>query len=164
MVVTTIQHFAVTTDGWKSENDENYVTITASCIFLWFFNGNSVDLTETFKLVSMVLKTIMQASHVGVEVAEVILEVLNDWNLTNKLIAIVTDNAANMGTMYDALMQKCSALQHGGIKCFAHSLHLAVLAAIEECQPVAGNQENLLALLMRLRCGWIVQIHCSTFS
>ena len=78
---------ALTTDGWTSRATESYITITAH-----FINDN-------WEMKNYVLQTRpMHESHTGANIAEVIKEAVQEWNIPqeNDCIPLVSDNASNM--------------------------------------------------------------------
>ncbi|XP_067285697.1 E3 SUMO-protein ligase ZBED1-like [Pseudorasbora parva] len=104
---------AITSDAWTSVATESYVTIT------------SYYLSEDWKIVSHVLQTrAVYESHTGAHMARLFLDVVEEWQLTDKSVVLVTDNATNM----------ISAAEIGKfphVKCFAHTLNLAAQRALK---------------------------------
>lgn len=104
---------AITSDAWTSVATVSYVTITAHYI------------SEDWKIVSHVLQTrAVYESHTGAHMARLLLDVVEEWQLTDKSVVLVTDNAANM----------ISAAEIGKfphVKCFAHTLNLAAQRALK---------------------------------
>ncbi|KAL2079766.1 hypothetical protein ACEWY4_025510 [Coilia grayii] len=104
---------ALTCDAWTSLTQDSFVTITSH------FIGKQWD------NISYVLQTrAMYASHTGANIAELLSEALNEWNLTNKDPVIITDNAANM-------VRAIEILEVPHIGCFAHILNLASQSALK---------------------------------
>ena len=107
---------AVTTDFWTSASTEGYVTITCH------------NLVSSWELKSCVLATYqVKMRHTAENIAAELKKVANDWNITNKISCIVTDNVANM----------TAAAQLTGwvhVPCFAHTLNLIVQEAIDRDQ------------------------------
>uniref|UniRef100_A0A9J7ZZ58 Zinc finger BED domain-containing protein 1-like n=1 Tax=Cyprinus carpio carpio TaxID=630221 RepID=A0A9J7ZZ58_CYPCA len=104
---------AITSDAWTSVATESYVTITSHYI------------SEDWKIVSHVLQTrAVYESHTGAHMARLLLDVVEEWQLTDKSVVLVTDNAANM----------ISAAEIGKfphVKCFVHTLNLAAQRALK---------------------------------
>ena len=90
-----ICHFLVAppgTDIWTSRTVQSYITVTVHF------------LTEDWILDSRVLVTHeMMERHTGVNIAECLREIAKDWNLDNKVVAVVHDNASNMVLACDLL-------------------------------------------------------------
>lgn len=79
------ERVALTCDGWTSRATDPYVTITSHFI------------SNQWALLSNVLQTrALHESHTGSNIANLLREAINEWGLTEKVPAIVTDNAANM--------------------------------------------------------------------
>ncbi|XP_038133614.1 E3 SUMO-protein ligase ZBED1-like [Cyprinodon tularosa] len=104
---------ALTCDGWTSRATESYITIT------------SHHINDSWELVSHVLQTrALFESHTGTNIAQVLRAALEEWDLTDKDPAIVTDNASNM----NIAAQLANVLR---FRCFAHTLNLASQRALK---------------------------------
>lgn len=107
------ERVALTCDAWTSRATESYVTITSHYI------------SDQWKLVSHVLQTrVMYKSHSGSNIADLLENAVEEWSITEKDPAIVTDNASNM-----AIAARLASFVH--IKCFAHTLNLASQRALK---------------------------------
>ncbi|XP_048017725.1 E3 SUMO-protein ligase ZBED1-like [Megalobrama amblycephala] len=116
---------ALTCDGWTSRATESFVTITAHFI------------DDNWDAQSYVLQTrAMNDSHTGAHMAEVLKTAVDEWKLTEKEPAVVTDNAANMSVAVEI-----AGYPH--VRCFAHVLNLAVQRALK--------LPNVARLLGRIR-------------
>ena len=101
-------NIAITTDSWTSRATESYVTITVHF------------LSEDWTINNYVLQTRpLYESHTGVNVGEVLKDCMKEWGIEEKVQAIVTDNAANMGI---AAKEAGIGLHVG---CFARTVNLA---------------------------------------
>lgn len=105
---------AITSDGWTSKAGQSYVTITCH------------KLDQAWNLTGYVLQTrLMEESHTGKNIADVLTEAVQEWGIKEKHPALVTDNAANM----------LVAAREGGfsphVGCFAHILNLATSKALK---------------------------------
>ncbi|KZS02545.1 Uncharacterized protein APZ42_000377, partial [Daphnia magna] len=108
-----IKQVALTTDCWTSINNEGYMTVTVHY------------LSDKLKMVSRVLNTIMiEESHTAVNLAKELRKIVTEWNLMNKISAVVTDNAANIVKAVSDI----NNWRH--VPCFAHTLSLAVKDAV----------------------------------
>ena len=104
---------AITSDAWTSVATESYVTITAHYI------------SKDWQIVSHVLQTrAVYESHTGAHMARLLLDVVEEWQLTDKSVVLVTDNAANM-----ICAAEIGKFPH--VKCFAHTLNLAAQRALK---------------------------------
>lgn len=97
---------ALTCDGWSSIAQDHYLTITAHYIV----EG---------KMQQKVLKTkAVYKAQSGCVVAEEISLILSEFGISDQIVAIIVDNAANM----DVAIKR---LQYVKLCCFAHTLNLA---------------------------------------
>ncbi|XP_059923557.1 E3 SUMO-protein ligase ZBED1-like [Gadus macrocephalus] len=104
---------AITCDTWTSLSTQSYLTVTCHYI------------DTEWCLVSHVLQTTeVLTSHTATNLAGMLSGAIEEWGLTSKTPAVVTDNAANMVRAVE-LMQ----LTHVG--CFAHTLNLASQAGLK---------------------------------
>ena len=108
-----ISHVALTSDLWTSRTTESYLTIT--CHFV----------TSTWELKSLVLETFgFKKDHTAENIAASFQKIAEEWGISRKVVAMVTDNAANV----------VAAVRHTGwthVPCFAHTLNLVVSEAIK---------------------------------
>nr|XP_055035499.1 E3 SUMO-protein ligase ZBED1-like [Misgurnus anguillicaudatus] len=114
------ESISLTTDGWTSRATQSYVTITAHAM------------TSEWEIKSFVLQTrALFESHTGHNIGEVIKSAVSEWELdmmnnnNHQGIAIVTDNARNMGVA----VKEDGLSPH--VKCFAHTLNLASQAGLK---------------------------------
>ena len=105
---------ALTCDYWSSLSNENYLGMTAHYI------------DAAFKLQSYALGvSYSEERHISENVAKHIKQVTNHWNITNKVVAIVTDNAKNMVNAVDEL-------PYMHIGCGAHTMKLTMNKALKQ--------------------------------
>lgn len=98
---------AVTCDSWTSVTTESYVTITAHYI------------SEDWTILSHVLQTrAVYKYHTGAHLAELLSYVVEEWQLSDKDVVLLTDNASNM-----IAAAQIGTFPH--VKCFAHTVNLA---------------------------------------
>ena len=117
--LSEVESVSVTTDQWTSRAHEGYTTITAH-----FIDNN-------WQVKSPVLLTRAKPQrHTAVNLAKELEEAFDEYSISNKITAVVTDNAANI---------KCAVSRLGNIEdgqsCFAHTLNLCVKHGIEEHPP-----------------------------
>jgi hypothetical protein len=102
----------LTTDGWTSINNESFISITMHYI------------DENFELSSHLLECLKwNESHTAQNLKQLLLNKIEEWNLSNKIAAITTDNAANI-----VKASKLCNWRH--IPCFAHTINLAVQKSV----------------------------------
>ena len=108
-----ISHVALTSDLWTSRTKESYLTIT--CHFV----------TSTWELKSLVLETFgFEKDHTAENIAASFQKTAEEWGISRKVVAMVTDNAANV----------VAAVRHtawANVPCFAHTLNLVIYEAIK---------------------------------
>jgi len=104
---------ALTTDMWSSRHQESYMTVTVHFI------------NERLQMVSRVLETVsFPESHTAQNVADRLIAIARDWNIFEKVVMLVTDNAANM----IAAARLIPTWRH--YPCFAHTLQLVIKDAL----------------------------------
>ena len=106
--------FSITTYMWTSRAKHAYTALTVH-----YLNAD-------FHLCCHMLETKeFQSEHTGVQIASELRDILQSWDLSEEdLIATTTDNSSNI----------VCALEHLGwkyIRCFARTLQLAVLKAVD---------------------------------
>ncbi|XDV25966.1 hypothetical protein PO909_029788 [Leuciscus waleckii] len=107
------ERVALTCDSWTSRATDSYVTITCHYI------------ASDWTLVSHVLQTrAVHTSHTASNIAALLNEALNEWGITEKEPALVTDNAANM-------VRAAELMNVLHVGCHAHTLNLASQAALK---------------------------------
>ena len=112
--LATVQYVAVTTDIWTSRATQAYITVTVHF------------LTDCWKMESKVLQTQeMPEHHTDVHISERLLKASVEWKISDKVVAVVRDNAANM-VLASQLLE-----DWGDLPCFGHTLQLAVKAGLD---------------------------------
>lgn len=108
-----VEYVATTTDIWTSLQTKGYLTLTSHYI------------TPSWELKSPVLATVQLTSeHTAINIASELQKLANEWEINDKVVSIVTDNAANM----IAAARVCGWMH---LSCFAHTLNLVVTDAIK---------------------------------
>jgi len=130
-MLENVNDVLITTDMWTSDCTRSYITVT--CHFI--FNDS---------LYSPVLATEeVKKSHTGENIASALSNIFNEWNISNKIVNIVSDNGANIRhTINDHLLK----YHH---PCVAHTLNLSVNESINQnteflrvlkiCQAIVGH-------------------------
>ncbi|XP_034047686.1 zinc finger BED domain-containing protein 1-like [Thalassophryne amazonica] len=107
------ERVALTCDCWTSRNTVSYLTITC----------HHID--EEWRLASSVLQTrAVETSHTASNLADPLIEAIQEWGITDKNPAIVTDNAAN-------IMRAVQLMGHFHMGCFVHLINLALQAGLK---------------------------------
>lgn len=118
--------FAVclTTDGWTSRTNDSFYSITAHYI---------VEEENNIFLSSDLLGCISYTErHTAENISNKLKEAIDQWQVTNKIAAVISDNAANMK----------AAVRIGGWPfwgCFAHSINLVAQSGINEIKEVVDK-------------------------
>ena len=108
---TLASYVSLTTDIWTSRTAQSYMTIT--CHFI----------DELWEMRSLVLETFhFSTDHTAAHIAAELKKVAEEWELSEKVVALVTDNAANI-----VAATRIIAWKH--VPCFAHILNLIVKEA-----------------------------------
>ncbi|XP_077301621.1 E3 SUMO-protein ligase ZBED1-like [Arctopsyche grandis] len=122
---------SLSTDGWTSRNNDSYIAIVAHFI------------NEETKLHSVLLGCInYKERHTSQNLCDFMKVVMAEWNISHKVAAIVSDNAANI----------LSAVRLGdwrSISCFAHSLNIVVQEATKKICDVLGRVKNIVEFFNR---------------
>ncbi|XP_017486642.1 PREDICTED: zinc finger BED domain-containing protein 1-like [Rhagoletis zephyria] len=124
--------FAVclTMDGWTSREQENFIGVTAHYI---------ADDNNRMSLESDLLTCVSYAErHTADNITKKLQEVLLHWELTNKVTAVVTDNAANMKAAV-----RGGQWRHWG--CFAHTLNFVAQSGLKEMQTILDKLKGTTA-------------------
>ena len=109
-VLSSVQYCSVTTDIWTAQHSaRSYISPTVHCV------------TSSWELASYCLSTKeLPGEHAATNISTAIQEMLNDWNIdTEKVVAVVTDNARNM-------VNAISELGLFNFPCIGHTLQLGV--------------------------------------
>lgn len=120
----------ITTDSWTSVNNVSFVSVTAHFID----NGNMKSyLLDCFPF---------SERHTAVNITEYLKIKFQEWKIEQKIIAIVSDNAANI----------VAAIRDGGwrhIGCFAHSINLSVQACHRELATTLTKVKSIVEYFKR---------------
>ena len=102
----------LTTDSWTSRSTENYIAVTAHYV------------TNEYKLQSCPLECVkFSERHTAQNLSRELQRVVSEWQLTDKVVSITTDNAA-----------KITGWKH--LSCFVHTLNLVVQSGMAALKPV----------------------------
>lgn len=121
-----VENLSITTDMWSSDSNRSFLTVTAHFI-------------SDFQIHSSVLSTQeIITDHSAPNISEAINNILDKWEINEKVVTVVTDNAANMKK---AVINDLKKPHH---PCVAHTLNLLVQDAIKD-------NEELNKLLTKCR-------------
>ncbi|XP_076301940.1 E3 SUMO-protein ligase ZBED1-like [Lasioglossum baleicum] len=121
---------ACTTDCWSSLTQDTYITLTVQFIDKqWNIQSYTLTTHE------------MEERHTAENIANELKRTLDDWEITNKVVSIVTDNASNIKNAISLMSEEIE-----NVACAAHTLQLAIKKALTE-----DNVEQIIR-----RCSKIV--------
>ncbi|KAJ8910378.1 hypothetical protein NQ315_012825 [Exocentrus adspersus] len=113
LLLKQAQYIALTTDGWTSTSNEGYLAVTAHFI------------SNEWQYFSCLLSCFSYSeSHTSQNLSDQLKLVVAEWEISDKVQVVITDNAANIVA---AVRQ--SNWKH--IPCFAHTLNLIVQHGIK---------------------------------
>lgn len=109
VVMNNCDTICLTVDCWTSRTMTAYIAITGHFIH-----------RENLEFNSFLLQcSALEGSHTGLNIAQELKRIADEWSLTNKVNFIVTDNASNMLSAANIL-----GWEHFG--CYVHKLNLIV--------------------------------------
>lgn len=124
----------LTTDAWTSINNESFIAITAHYIDKDFILRTY--LLDCFKYTE---------NHTSENLKSMLLAKTQEWQISNKITAVVTDNAANV-----VKSVKLCKWRHLG--CFAHSINLVVqnsLGIVSEISEILKKVKSIVEYFKR---------------
>ena len=134
IALQTAEYVAITTDQWTSKANDGYTTYTC----------HHID--DQWQMKSAVLSTRSERKrHTAVNLAEDITKCLEEFDLVQKVSAVVTDNAKN-ATNSVAIAEAQDEVE-GGQRCFAHTLNLIIKHSLEndsETQKMIAKVKNIV--------------------
>ncbi|GFR91484.1 zinc finger BED domain-containing protein 4 [Elysia marginata] len=130
--LSQVDHIAITTDLWTSRRTESYITVTAHYLCP----------SPSWELQTAVLATkLVTVSHTAENIAAVLKDVFQEWDIEAKISSIVTDNASAMVSLVKDHMRK----HH--VRCFAHSLNLIVRESIKKSEEMTPLLSKVKAIV-----------------
>lgn len=122
----------VTADGWTSVAQDHYLTVTVHYMKEGSMKENVLHTRAVY------------TSQTGEVIAEEIGDILDEFEIKHKVVAITVDNAANM----DVTVKKMSIIKIG---CFAHTLNIAAqkLYNVPSVSRWAGRIRAMVVWLKR---------------
>ena len=130
-VLTTAEALSLTTDSWTSISTENYIAVTAHYV------------TTDFEMDSCLLEIVKYGERHTIEnLSGELHRVVTSWDIADKVVAIVTDNAANI----------TGAVKQAGfthLPCFAHTLNLVVQQGVRSIEPLKVKVKEIVEYFRR---------------
>lgn len=120
----------LTTDGWTSIRNESYISVTAH-----FIRDQHMQsyLLECYKY---------DAKHTAQNLADELKRVSRAWGLTEKIVCVVSDNAANIVAAI-----RLTGWRH--IPCFAHNLNLIVRSGLQCITTITAKVKTIVEFFKR---------------
>ena len=111
---------SITLDTWTSIQNYSYLGVTCH-----FFSDNTNLISRTLDIVHL------PGSHTSENLSNAIFSILQEWKITDKLVAFVTDNANNMTCIKRYLVESIRNVQQKNVElhhlgCLAHLINLIV--------------------------------------
>jgi hypothetical protein len=126
-------HVSLTMDAWTATNHIPYLGVT----------GHWID--QSWKLQNKVLAfRRLRGSHTGENLAAVVHNVLEDWNLTEYLRAITADNASVNDKFFTCLQRIEPRIKRVDtqVRCMAHVINLAAQMILNTLKGTAPDDES----------------------
>ena len=150
MLLSLEQKMSITTDAWTACNNQGYLSVTLHWI------------DQEWNMKSILLDLIpIHESHTGLIFAENVFNTLETYHLGNKILAVTTDNAANMITFGQHLKEMLNDNYNNDFmhfRCAAHILNIAVQEGIklinnpiEKARKFASKIKNSQPLFEELK-------------
>lgn len=129
--IKKVVRVCLTTDCWSSSNNDSYLALTAHFI------------NDSFQLESILLDCLpIEGSHTSKNLAETIKKITDSYGLSDKILIVVSDNAANIVGAINELNWK-----HFG--CYAHTINLIVHNALETVQDLQEKARLIVTFFKR---------------
>ena len=119
---------AITTDMWSSCTQTSFLAVTAH-----FISGGQLQ-------TKLLACERFQGRHTAEKIKEQLLEALDSYRITDKIVCTITDSAANMKKAIVESGQKW-------IPCYAHCLNLAVNEALSAMPGLEETRKKISALV-----------------
>lgn len=107
-----ISDISLTIDFWTSDSNNSYLIVTCHFIDSWSLHSRVLEVTE------------VPESHTSINVVNNLKSVLKTWDIENKVVAFVCDNAAKM-------VKAINDMKFNLVRCTAHSIQLSVNAGLK---------------------------------
>lgn len=131
-LLMNVKALTLTTDCWTSSTTENYLAVTGHF------------LTNEFAMKHVLLGCdSFPESHTAQNLAAAIQQILNEFNLENKVNMVISDNAANIKKAIKDVLK----LKHFG--CYAHTLNLIAQDSLKLVVEILQKVKDIVAYFRR---------------
>ena len=129
IIASNADRLAITTDLWKAINNCHFMGITCHWI------------TPKFELESATLSLAkFNGPKTAENIRELLLKILDEWEITKKVVAVVADNAANNVKAFQSVMH---------LGCTAHTVQLSVKLVLERIDSLLRTCTSITEFLHR---------------
>ena len=131
---------SITSDIWSGKAKQDYLSVVAH-----YVNNDNWELKK--RIIGFEL---IDVSHTGHAIAERILEVVQEFNLTDKIFAITLDNASSNTTAMEELTPILSVYAQSYLlhqRCACHILNLIAKCALKYMKPCIEKIRSAIAFL-----------------
>jgi hypothetical protein len=144
---------SLTADMWTSMNREAYLGIT-----IHYINSN-------WHLCNFLLDIIpFTTRHTGKNIAQEIVHILDEFNVSDKILALTTDNGSAMVVcgreIANALNTELSSMNFSHYRCAAHVLNLGVKQGL---QLVSNSVDKIRGLMIKIKNSTLLCNQLRTF-
>ncbi|CAG9829737.1 unnamed protein product [Diabrotica balteata] len=128
-IINDVKYISVTTDIWTSDSNKAYITVTAHFIFKSVLRAHVLSTRE------------LPGSHTGENISLMLGDIFHHWKIENKIIAVVSDNGANIKSAISNYLQ----IFH--LPCVAHTLNLIVTKSLTDVAELNDILKKCRALV-----------------
>jgi hypothetical protein len=126
-LLKTAQSISLTTDLWSSRSKHGYLGLTATWI------------NQNFEIVDVLLEiSYFPAPHTAEEIANKLKNIMQKWEIEDRVVTITTDNGANIV----AAVRKLEPIKR--LSCAAHTLQLAIGKGLKLVESLAACAKQLI--------------------
>jgi hypothetical protein len=120
----------------------------------------------------------LSGTHSGVNLSDVVLRLLHQHNITDRVLAVTTDNASNNNTMISSIRESIQSLEHNNgstivrVPCIAHVIQLSLNDLLgkmkanprNESTEMEWSEDRVQSLRVRQQKGEIVDTLNKVYS
>nr|CAI5848501.1 unnamed protein product [Callosobruchus analis] len=126
-VIELAELIILTTDTWTSRNTDSFMGVTAN--FITDFEVKSI-LLDVF---------LLKDAHSGINLANELRRVVREWEIENKILIAISDNAANIKK---AIIEDLKWKHFG---CLAHTLNLVAQDGLKVVEPLIDTVKSIVS-------------------